>query len=82
MRTNLRLADLRLATAQQRSTGQNLPSDLYEFVAKISGNIQKEARLISKNILVTCGNSERLLWQFGKLCAGHKHHAMKVSEAA
>jgi hypothetical protein len=29
MLTNLRLADLRLTTAQQRSTGQNLPSDLY-----------------------------------------------------
>jgi hypothetical protein len=28
MLTNLRLADLRLTTAQQRSTGQNLPSDL------------------------------------------------------
>jgi hypothetical protein len=29
MLTNLRLTDLRLTTAQQRSTGQNLPSDLY-----------------------------------------------------
>jgi hypothetical protein len=29
MLTNLRLADLRLSTAQQRSTGQNLLSDLY-----------------------------------------------------
>jgi hypothetical protein len=29
MLTNLRLADLRLAIAQQRTTGQNLPSDLY-----------------------------------------------------
>jgi hypothetical protein len=29
MLTNLRLADLHLTTAQQRSTGQNLPSDLY-----------------------------------------------------
>jgi hypothetical protein len=29
MVTNLRLADLRLTTAQQRTTGQNLPSDLY-----------------------------------------------------
>jgi hypothetical protein len=29
MLTNFRLADLRLTTAQQRSTGQNLPSDLY-----------------------------------------------------
>jgi hypothetical protein len=29
MLTNLRLADLRLTTAQQRSTGQNLPSCLY-----------------------------------------------------
>jgi hypothetical protein len=29
MLNNLRLADLRLTTAQQRSTGQNLPSDLY-----------------------------------------------------
>jgi hypothetical protein len=27
--TNLRLADLRLTTAQQRSTGQNLESDIY-----------------------------------------------------
>jgi hypothetical protein len=31
MLTNLRLADLRLTTAQQRSTGQNLPSDLYHW---------------------------------------------------
>jgi hypothetical protein len=30
MLTNLRHADLRLTTAQQRITGQNLPSDLYE----------------------------------------------------
>jgi hypothetical protein len=29
MITNLRLVDLRLSTAQQRSAGQNLPSDLY-----------------------------------------------------
>jgi hypothetical protein len=29
MLTNLRLADLRLTTAQQRTTGQNLPSVLY-----------------------------------------------------
>jgi hypothetical protein len=29
MLTNLRLADLRLTAAQQRCTGQNLPSDLY-----------------------------------------------------
>jgi hypothetical protein len=29
MLINLRLADLRLTTAQQKSTGQNLPSDLY-----------------------------------------------------
>jgi hypothetical protein len=29
MLTYLRLADLRLTTAQQTSTGQNLPSDLY-----------------------------------------------------
>jgi hypothetical protein len=29
MLTNLRLADLRKTTAQQRSTGQNLPSDLH-----------------------------------------------------
>jgi hypothetical protein len=29
MPTNPRVADLRLTTAQQRSTGQNLPSDLY-----------------------------------------------------
>jgi hypothetical protein len=27
MLTNLRLADFRLTTAQQRTTGQNLPSD-------------------------------------------------------
>jgi hypothetical protein len=31
MLTNLRLADLRLITAQQRTTGHNLPSDLYEW---------------------------------------------------
>jgi hypothetical protein len=29
MLTNLRLADLRLNTAQQRTTGQNMPCDLY-----------------------------------------------------
>jgi hypothetical protein len=29
MLSNYRLADLRVTTAQQRSTGQNLPSDLY-----------------------------------------------------
>jgi hypothetical protein len=29
MLTNLRLADLRLTTAQQRTIGQNLLSDLY-----------------------------------------------------
>jgi hypothetical protein len=29
MLANLRLADLRLTTAQQRSTGRNLPFDLY-----------------------------------------------------
>jgi hypothetical protein len=32
MLTNLRLADLRLSTVQQRSTGQNLPSDLYVYI--------------------------------------------------
>jgi hypothetical protein len=32
MLTNLRLADLRLTTAQQRTTGQNLPSNLYTAV--------------------------------------------------
>jgi hypothetical protein len=31
MLTNLRLADLRPTTAQQRSTGQNLPSDLHSL---------------------------------------------------
>jgi hypothetical protein len=31
MLTNLRLANLRLTTAQQRTTGQNLPSDLYRL---------------------------------------------------
>jgi hypothetical protein len=34
MLTNLRLADLRLTTAQQRSTCQNLPSDLYSTEAE------------------------------------------------
>jgi hypothetical protein len=29
MLTNLRLTDLRVTTAQQRTAGQNLPSDLY-----------------------------------------------------
>jgi hypothetical protein len=29
MLTNLRLPDLRLTAAQQRTTGQNLPFDLY-----------------------------------------------------
>jgi hypothetical protein len=29
MLTNLRLVDLRLTNAQQRSTGQNLPSDIF-----------------------------------------------------
>jgi hypothetical protein len=32
MLTNLGLADLLLTTAQQRSTGQNLPSDLYIYI--------------------------------------------------
>jgi hypothetical protein len=32
MLTNLRLSDFRLATAQQRTTGQNLPSVLYFLV--------------------------------------------------
>jgi hypothetical protein len=32
MLTNLRHSDLRLTTAQQRSTGQNLPFDLYLFL--------------------------------------------------
>jgi hypothetical protein len=32
MLTNLRLANLRLTTAQQRTTGQNLPADLYATV--------------------------------------------------
>jgi hypothetical protein len=32
MLANLRLADLRLTTAQQRSTGQNLPSDVYIYI--------------------------------------------------
>jgi hypothetical protein len=35
MLANLRLADLRLTTAQQRSTGQNLPSDLYVFLTLV-----------------------------------------------
>jgi hypothetical protein len=35
MLTNLRLADLRLTTAQQRSTGQNLPSDLCILISAI-----------------------------------------------
>jgi hypothetical protein len=34
MLTNLKLADLRLTTAQQRSTGQNLPSDIYMSLDK------------------------------------------------
>jgi hypothetical protein len=37
MLTNLRLADLRLTTAQQISTGQNLPSDLYCYA---DGNVK------------------------------------------
>jgi hypothetical protein len=36
MLTNLRLADLRLATAQQRSTGQNLPADLYPMLPRFA----------------------------------------------
>jgi hypothetical protein len=32
MLAHLRLAELRMATAQQRSTGHNLPSDLYSSV--------------------------------------------------
>jgi hypothetical protein len=38
MLTNLGLADLRLTTAEQRSTGQNLPPDLY---LPIHGNKEK-----------------------------------------
>jgi hypothetical protein len=54
MLTNLRLADLRLTTAQQRFTGQNLPFDLYFIVsycepqAKVlrppSSGLMKDAR--------------------------------------
>jgi hypothetical protein len=35
--TNLRLADLSLAFAQQRSTGQNLPFDLYLTYIPVAG---------------------------------------------
>jgi hypothetical protein len=42
MLTNLRLADLRLTTAQQRSTGQNLPSHLYIGVVLIGNFLLKE----------------------------------------
>jgi hypothetical protein len=35
MLTNLRLADLRLTTAQQRSTGQNLPFDMYSVTVTV-----------------------------------------------
>jgi hypothetical protein len=34
MLTNLRLAGLRLTTAQQRSSGQNLPSDVYSYFCR------------------------------------------------
>jgi hypothetical protein len=37
MLSNLRLADLRLATAQQRTSGQNLPSALYMAIENIRG---------------------------------------------
>jgi hypothetical protein len=37
--TNLRLADLRLITAQQRCTGQNLPSELY-MMSKSSSSVR------------------------------------------
>jgi hypothetical protein len=39
MLTNLRLADLRLTTAQQRSTGQNLPSDLYRSISRVQRRV-------------------------------------------
>jgi hypothetical protein len=43
--TNLRLADLSLTTAQQRSTGQNLPSDLYlKFLAGLLCGLMSESR--------------------------------------
>jgi hypothetical protein len=39
MLTNLRLTDLRLTTTQQRSTGQDLPLDLYsEIILKFPEN--------------------------------------------
>jgi hypothetical protein len=37
MLTNLRLADVRLTTAEQRTTGQNLPSDLYPYAGEGMG---------------------------------------------
>jgi hypothetical protein len=40
MLTNLRLADLRLTTAQQRSTGQNLPFYLYYMFRHIAAIIK------------------------------------------
>jgi hypothetical protein len=36
MLVSLRLSDLRLATAQQRTTGQNLPSDLYRSTLSLA----------------------------------------------
>jgi hypothetical protein len=48
MLTNLRLADLRLTTAQQRTTGQNLPSDLYVNVIMCE---EGECRLLRKRFL-------------------------------
>jgi hypothetical protein len=37
MLTNLRLSDLSLTTAQQRTTGQNVPCDLYHILQLCQG---------------------------------------------
>jgi hypothetical protein len=39
MLTNLRFSDLRLTTAQQRTTGQNLPSEVY-FTVRFHNSLQ------------------------------------------
>jgi hypothetical protein len=60
MLTNLRLADLPLTTAQQRSAGKNLPSDLYRlygtdasYSSDESVNTYEKTELVVPLVLLT-----------------------------
>jgi hypothetical protein len=48
MLTNLRIADLRLTTAQQRSTGQNLPTDLYGILINLFYFFEEVVRVLDQ----------------------------------